>query len=273
VRSLSDALRKSVNDWCDHTLYSRLDNKETGRIVIIMQRLHLDDLVGHVLQKEGWEVLSFPAIAVADEVHTIKTLYGTTVVTRRAAEALHPARESPETLKVIEATIGEYNFASQYQQSPVPFGGGMVKTQWLRYYQPNERPLHFDQIIQSWDTAAKATELNDYSACATWGLKDKKIYLLDVLRRRMNYPDLKRAVIDLCQLHQPTVILIEDKSSGTQLIQELIQAGMYHVKGIKPSTDKKMRMNAQTGAIENGFVHMLDRAPWLSDYLPFKGND
>ena len=265
--ALSDALRKTVNDWYDHSLFSRLDNKETGCIVLIMQRLHLDDLVGHVLQKEGWEVVSFPAIAEVDEVHTIDSIFGTTVVTRRAGEALHPARESLETLKTIEATIGPYNFPSQYQQSPVPFGGAMVKTQWLRYYQPHERPPQFDQIIESWDTAAKAAQLNDYSVCTTWGLKDQKIYLLDVLRRRLNYPDLKRAVIDRYQLHRPNVILVEDKSSGTQLIQELIQAGMYQVKGIKPSTDKKMRMNAQTAAIENGFVHLPERAPWLADYL------
>ena len=72
--ALSDAQRKAANEWYDHTLYSRLNDKRHGAIVIIMQRLHEDDLVGHVLAQEGWEVLSFPAIAEADEVHRIETI-------------------------------------------------------------------------------------------------------------------------------------------------------------------------------------------------------
>jgi predicted phage terminase large subunit-like protein len=269
--ALSDALRRSVNEWYDHTLFSRLDNKETGCIIIIMQRLHLDDLVGHVLQQEGWEVLNFPAIAEADETHTIKTRYGAQTlvrtVTRRAGEALHPQRESLDTLHMIRETLGEYNFAGQYQQSPVPEGGGYVKTDWFQFYEPHERPAKFEQIVQSWDTASKVTELSDFSVCTTWGLKEKKIYLLDVLRKRLNYPELKRAVVEQHKLHQSSVILIEDKSSGTQLLQELAQDGLYRVKGIKPTTDKKMRLNTQTGAIENGLVYLPARQSWLAGYL------
>src|SRR6201981_2938850 len=125
--ALSEAQRKAANQWYDHTLYSRLNDKRHGAIVIIMQRLHEDDLVGHVLAQEGWEVLSFPAIAEADELPRIETIWGAQCFRRRHGEALHPDREPLETLDRIRRTIGEYNFAGQYQQSPAPLGGGMVR--------------------------------------------------------------------------------------------------------------------------------------------------
>jgi hypothetical protein len=87
-----------------------------------MQRLHEDDLIGHVLAQELWEMLSFPAIAEADEVHQIETIWGPRSFRRRQGEALHPGREALETLDQIRRTIGEYNFAGQYQQSPAPRG-------------------------------------------------------------------------------------------------------------------------------------------------------
>jgi hypothetical protein len=74
--ALSDTQRQGTNDWFDNTLYSRLNNKSSRAIVLIMQRLHKDDLVGHVLAQEGWEVVRFPAIAEEDEVHEIETIWG-----------------------------------------------------------------------------------------------------------------------------------------------------------------------------------------------------
>ena len=212
-------------------------------------------------------MVSFPAIAAVDEVHYIQTPYGMKTVTRKAGEALHPAREPLETLMAIKQTLGEYNFAGQYQQSPVPAGGGLVKTHWLQTYQWHECPAKFDRIVQSWDTASKMAELNDYSVCTTWGLKEKKIYLLDVLRRRMNFPELKHAVREQYMKHKPERILIEDKSSGTQLIQELVHEGLYQVRGVKTVGDKKMRLNAQTGAFENGKVFLPAAAAWLAEYV------
>src|SRR5437879_12284428 len=90
--ALSDAQRKAANEWYDHTLYSRLNDKRHGAIVIIMQRLHEDDLVGHVLAQEGWEGLSFPAIAETDEEHRIEIILEPKCFRRRKGEALHPDR-------------------------------------------------------------------------------------------------------------------------------------------------------------------------------------
>jgi predicted phage terminase large subunit-like protein len=265
--ALSDTQRRSGNEWYDHTLYSRLNDKRHGAIVIIMQRLHEDDLVGHVLAQEPWEVLSFPAIAEADEVHEIETILGTRRFRRRQGEALHPEREPLEVLDRIRGTIGEYHFAGQYQQSPAPLGGGLVKLEWFKRYRQDELPERFDRIVQSWDTANKATELSDFSVCTTWGAKGKELFLLNVFRRKLEYPALKRAVREQQSLFDANVVLIEDKASGTQLIQELIADGCHGVTRYQPSTDKVMRLYAQTALIENGFVRIPEAASWLAEYL------
>ena len=235
--------------------------------MIIMQRLHEDDLVGHVLKQEGWDLVSFPAIAEADEEHRVDTPIGRRRFVRRAGEALQPDRELLATLEQVRATLGAYNFAGQYQQTPAPAGGGMVKEAWFQRYEPASLPTSFDQIIQSWDTANKPTELADYSVCTTWGVKGPRFYLLNVFRKKLAYPDLKRAVVEQRALFDRSVILIEDKASGTQLIQELIEGGLSMVTRCKPDGDKIMRLHAQTATIENGFVHLPREACWLGDYV------
>ena len=265
--ALSETQRNAVNAWYEHTLYSRLNNKKTGRIIVIMQRLHEDDLVGHVVQQGEWTMLRFPAIAVEDETHIINTPYGSRTVRRRVGEALHPEREPLEVLRNIRSIQGEYNFSGQYQQEPAPLGGGMVKLAWFKTYKIGEEPAKFDLIFQSWDSAVKATELSDYSVCTTWGKKDKNLYLLHVLRRRMEYPELKRAVREQAQRFSAKTILIEDKSSGAQLIQELLREGLHAVARYEPKWDKVMRLHSVTSTIENGFLYLPEKAEWLAEYL------
>jgi hypothetical protein len=228
--ALSETRRTSVNEWYDNTLYSRLNNKHNGCIIVIMQRLHEDDLVGHILEQEGWEVVSFPAIAEQDDEYLVRSPFGSRKVYRKTGDVLHPARESLETLAHLRKTLGEYNFVSQYQQTPIPLDGAMVKHDWLKFYEPVELPGKFDQIVQSWDTANKVTELSDYSVCTTWGIRNNHCYLLHVFRRRLNFPDLKRAVHEQRNAYKPNVIVIEDKASGTQLIQELKHEQLWEIK-------------------------------------------
>src|SRR5271167_3352048 len=262
--ALSQTQRQAANEWFDHTLYSRLNDKRKGAIILIMHRLHEDDLVGHVLAQEPWEVVRFPAIAEDDETHEIEAVVERRCVIRRRGEALHPEREPLPMLEQIRRTIGEYNFAGQYQQSPAPLGGGLVKADWFKRYSAKDQPERFERIVQSWDTANKATELSDYSVCTTWGVSGKNLYLLGLLRRRLEYPALKRAVREQQSQFNATVVLIEDKASGTQLIQELIADGCYAVTRYQPTLDKTMRLHAQTAIIENGFVHLPEAAPWLA---------
>jgi predicted phage terminase large subunit-like protein len=103
--------------------------------------------------------------------------------------------------------------------------------------------------------------------CTTWGIKGKNVCLLGLLRQRLEYPALKRAVREQQHLYHATEIVIEDKASGTQLIQELIADGCHGVTRYQPDCDKIMRMHAQTAMIENGFVSIPQNAPWLAEYL------
>ncbi len=266
--ALSGAQRGAVNAWFSNTLLSRLNDKRNGAIILIMQRLHEDDLTGYLLRQGGWDVLRLPAIAEADEEHHIEVEFGRLrTFRRRAGDALHPEREPIEVLRDMRRTMGEYNFAGQYQQSPAPLDGGMVKRDWLRFYAPGDLPADFDLVFQSWDTASKPTELSDYSVCTTWGAKGGDLYLLHVLRKQLDYPGLKRAVREQAALHNAAAVVIEDKASGIQLIQDLIGEGMHAVKAYKPAGDKIMRLHAQTAMIENGFVHLPREAPWLDSYV------
>ena len=197
--ALSETSRKATHTWYDNTLLSRLNDKTKGAIIIVMQRLHQDDLVGHVLEQEDWRVVSLPAIAEVDESFLIESPLGRRTFTRKAGDILHPARENAVSLATTRRAISEFTFAAQYQQNPIPLGGAIVKTDWLQYYEPGEKPAQPWLTIQSWDTANKSGELNDYSVCTTWGVDDEKFYLLDVCRKRLDFPQLKREAVRLAQ--------------------------------------------------------------------------
>jgi predicted phage terminase large subunit-like protein len=267
--ALSDTRRNGANDWFNNTLLSRLNSKENGVIIIVMQRLHQDDLVGHVLEQGGeWEILSLPAIAEEDETYVIEDYLGRRIFTRKAGDALHPERDSLETLERIRQSIPEYDFQSQYQQNPIPQGGSLIRREWLQFYELSELPKRFSFVLQSWDTANKSGELNDYSVCTTWGVLRQRFYLLNVFRCRLNYPELKQAVIEQFRRYQPRRVLIEDKASGTQLIQEL-RGSILGVVPYEPppGNDKTLRVYAQTIRFAQGSVFLPVQAPWLDEYL------
>lgn len=267
--ALSETKRNGVNEWYDNTLLSRLNNKQTGVIILVMQRLHQDDLVGHVMGQEDWEVLSLPAIAEEAEIYLVEDPLGLRQFNRKAGDVLQSDRESTLTYLSIRRTIGEYNFASQYQQNPMPVGGAIVKREWLSRYEPDNLPERFSCVLQSWDTANKSGELNDFSVCTTWGATFDRHYLLSVFRKRLNYPDLKNAVKEQARQHSANTILIEDRASGTQLIQDLKIEGLFGVKPYDPppGSDKIMRVYAQTAEFESGRVRLPSSAPWLEDYV------
>ena len=152
-------------------------------------------------------------------------------------------------------------------QRPSPAGGQVVNTNWLKRYAEADKPESFDEILQSWDVASTIGESRDFSVCTTWGAKGKSRYLLDVFRKRLIYPDLKAAVIAQAAIHNPHTIYIEDKNSGTPLIQDLQRDNFPKVRPYKPEGDKRTRMEGQTGAMEAGHVFVPEEAHWLADYL------
>jgi predicted phage terminase large subunit-like protein len=259
-QALSDVQRQTALTWFDQTFANRLDDKENGVIVVVMQRLHATDLSGHLLAKGGWEHLCIPGIA---EVKTVID-FGGVKVTREAGDVLHPERESREAIERQKIEMGSYAFAGQYQQRPAPADGGIFKAGWLRRY---ERPQdQYDLIVQSWDTAIKGHTGADPSCCTTWGIRKDGFDLLHVMVRRLEYPDLKIAVIRQANDWQPNAILIEDKASGQQLIQDFQRETAMPIIAINPEKDKITRASAESATVEAGKVAVPLHAPWLTDY-------
>lgn len=262
----SPIARDKVNHWFRNTLLTRLNDKQKGVIIIVQQRLHQNDLVGDQLahNPDLWYQLVLPAIATDNERIAIGP---NRVHVREKDTVLHNARETRKTLDDLRQAMGEASFSAQYQQAPMPAEGSYVKLSWFIDVEPQNRPTRFDRIVQSWDTASKQTEFSDYSVCITLGVSHNQLYVLNVFRRQLTFPDLKRAVKQQQSLFNPTEILIEDKSSGIQLIQELHHEGLTCVRPVKPLGDKLMRLTAQTPTIEAGLVSLPKEASWREEFL------
>jgi len=261
--ALSETKRAAANHWFANTLLSRLDDKRTGAIVIVMQRVHMDDLTGFLLsQSDEWEVLSLPAIAEADEVIPV---WGGQTHRRRSGEALSADREPLHVLEGLKGQIGSDAFFAQYQQMPVPPGGAMIKRHWIRRYSTPPQRESVLQIIQSWDTAMKGGPDNDYSVCTTWAqTRDCRMYLLNVWRGRVDYPTLKAKVLALNEEWRPSTILIEETGTAIGLIDEL-RYHCYGLIGVKPDRDKAARMAMASAKFEAGNVYLPESAAWLAD--------
>ena len=263
VDAQSETLRNSLNQWFTNTLLSRLDNKATGVIILVMQRVHLRDLTGFLVENSSdWNVLSLPVIAEADEkIEVGESEY----YKRRTGEALHPQYETISTLEKLRTEMGSAIFSAQYQQSPVPEGGAMIRREWLSYYDVLPERSYRTKVIQSWDTAAKVGSQNDWSVCTTWLLVDKHFYLMDVTRGRYEYPQLRAKAIALAQRYDPLKILVEDASTGIALAQELKQSGIYTVKPVPIERDKQGRLFVHQAKFEGGLVFFPRRAPFLAE--------
>ena len=262
----SEAAREATKQWYSNTLLTRLDDKVADAIVVVMQRLHLDDLVGHLLEQDGWTHLNLPAIAECE--HRVQ-LGPARYHLRRPGDLLHPEREPQEVLDEFKQSMGSLDFAAQYQQAPVAEGGNLIKWKWFSSYDdPPHRDIK-DKIILSWDTALSAKELASYSVCVILQIRGETVFVLDVFRERLEYPDLKRKVIELHRRWRNVTnnyaLLIENKGSGMPLIQELKRDNI-HAIAFEPKDDKLMRMNGQTARIEAGSVYLPARAPWLDEF-------
>ena len=146
---------------------------------------------------------------------------------------------------------------------------GIIKNSWWRYYE-NESDIYKQRVfkkVQSWDTAFKKNQENDYSVCTTWLTAEDGYYLIDVWRGRVEFPELKRKVVELATLHNVNEILIEDKASGQSLIQELQRNTALPIRPVKVEADKIARVHSVTPLIEAGKIYLPKDAHWLKQFL------
>jgi predicted phage terminase large subunit-like protein len=262
----SETRRESLYQWITQTLFTRLDDKRTGGIILVQQRLHEDDLSGRLLRTGEWNPLIIPSIALKDEVICLGRYPAPRFHQRAKSDLLDPAREPRTILDGLAREMGSAAFVAQYQQDPLPPDGDIIKVGWFKRY----KDLPQDgQVVFSIDTASKAGVRNDWSVISVWRLAQGRFYLEYVWRRRVEYPELRAQVIELAQHLAPDTILIEDKGTGTGLIQELrAHENGYPVKAFDPgSMDKESRMKVQSAKIEGGLVLLPPSAPWLDDFL------
>jgi predicted phage terminase large subunit-like protein len=262
--AMSKSARDSTWEWFGTTAGSRLDNKAVGAIVVIEQRTHVSDISGRLLEQGGYHHVCVPAIA--EEPQTLEIGFGR-LANRWPGHVLDPVREPAEVLQRLKRELGTSNFEAQYQQRPVPLEGAIVKREWFGRYMvsPNIHP--HDRVFISWDCAMKDREINDYSVGIVSVLKaDGRMYVLDVIRERYEFPDLRRRVINEALKYRGCTTLVEDAGSGTSLIQELRRQPGITVIGRRPEGEKAVRLMAVCPHVEAKRVWLPIEAPWLPEF-------
>ncbi|MFO0906793.1 MAG: phage terminase large subunit [Isosphaeraceae bacterium] len=250
----SPTIRDKTKDAYRQDFWTRL--KPGAAVILIMTRWHGDDLGGYLLDEmnaggEKWDVLSLPMLAESSDP-----------LGRAEGEPLWPEWFTEDML--AEARRDSRMWASLYQQRPAPAEGGIFKAEWFRRYAAPQD--HYAEIVQSWDTGIKVKELSDPSVCTTWGIRPDGYDLLHVAVGKLEYPDLKAKVVRQAADWKPTAILIEDKASGQQLIQDFRRETVLPVIGIMPKHDKIIRANGVSAMVEAGKVFFPQHAPWLTDF-------
>lgn len=268
----SSAKREATNEWLQNTLASRPDDKRFARMLLVMQRLHVDDPSGVLLRTRQWYRLKLAAIAERDE--TIELMYGKTHQ-RRAGEVLNPETDPLHRLEELRETMTEPVFAAQYQQEPVPLEGGLFKVRCFQRYDRAPQQQSGDTIIQSWDTAFSEKQTSDYSVGTTWLVRRDNYYLLECVRGRFGYPDLRQAIQAARARYPAAHILVEYAGSGISVGQDLRTLGINPIT-IKADGDKVARAHWVTPVLEAGRIHLPARASFVeaftTEVAAFPGN-
>ena len=272
VEAFSDIQREKVNELYGNTVNSRLNDKNTGRILVVMQRLHAHDLSGFLFENDpDFKSIVLPLIAVKDEEWQIKNhITGKIVIyKRKKGELLHPEREGEKVVNSYRNSMSPFVFSAQYQQNPMPIGSGMIKQEWITTYQ--ELPK-LSKIILSWDTASKTTETNAYSACVVIGVgKDQKYYLLEVFRGRLDFPSLTRKVKELSDKYEgkmsgKIITLVENASSGISLCQTL-KGKITNLIPVSCKSSKEQRFDIVALKTEQGELLFPGQyEPWFKSF-------
>jgi len=265
----SDSLRHKTLNWIDQTAMSRLNDKKNGRIILIQQRLHQADLAGHFIDQGEWHHLNLPVIAEQDSTIPIGP---DKVYHRKAGDILHPERESEDELKQREREMGPYAYAAQYQQRPSPLGGGIVKLDWFKRYTQLKHPMHAEHIVQAWDIAITANEQSDWTVCTTWYAMEGNLYLVDVFRQKIGFPQLSELVFSQAKKFHATDVVIEAVGAGQALYQQVdsqkrkMTASPFTLWRDNPKHDKATRLMTVSPEIAAGRVFLPEKADWLQAF-------
>jgi predicted phage terminase large subunit-like protein len=262
--AISDVSRPRVIEWYSNTLSTRADDKQTARTVVVMQRIHVDDLVGHLLETEaGFEVLNLPVVAQST---TTYDLGGGRTHIRETGDLLHPAHEPVEELRRLKKSMGSMVYSAQYQQAPEPAGGKIIRRKMLRYYSAVEqRPT--DRLILSWDIALSEKEAADYSACVVLLNRGDLYYVLEVIRGKFPFNKLIDKILEVKGRYgKASSLVIEDGGISYGLIQALREKHV-NVVDYKPKGDKAERLISQIDLFEGGSLLLPKDAPWLEAFV------
>lgn len=259
----SKLARDKVKNAYDHTISTRLNHPKKSAIICVMQRLHDDDLAGHMQSQEEWDKIVIPAVALENEEWDL----GQGLFHHRATgDLIQPERMGAEELGTRRRIMGQTAFDAQFQQRPVPDDGIVIRKGWLRYYE--EPAESYEVKVASWDTASTLSEHSDWSACTVWGLVDSELHLLHVERVRLEAPNLIKRIEEIHRRHRINITLIEDADLGRGLAQHLNRASaVCRPRLIKPTIEKVARMQARSVMFETGKVFLPHNASWLATYL------
>ena len=267
----SSTVREGVLDWWDQAMQTRLNDPKTGAFIIIMQRVHENDLTGHILanEHEDWDHLCLPArYEIGHPTPTKSSLYFTDPRTEEG-ELLWPERLDDTTLTNLERSLGTYASAGQLQQRPMPKGGGILRAEWWVPWESDVLP-DIEYVIQSWDTAFSVKEKSSYSARTTWGVFRRSgqinAIVLEMWYDRVTYPELRRIAQESYHEYEPDAVLIEKKASGQSLLQDLRMAGIPVIE-YSPDRDKEARAHASSALLEDGRIWFPSTKKWASDLI------
>jgi predicted phage terminase large subunit-like protein len=230
----SQRMRDAAWEWYTSTARTRL--MKNGAIILVLTRWHEDDLAGRILKaddKKEWTYIRIPAIS--DD-----------------GKALWPEMFDLDALLSIRRDIGPHEFQCLYQNDPRPKEGNVLPVAHMQYCEA--LPEKFSRIIQVVDSAIKTGKENDYTVISTFGELKGSMYEIDQWRDKVQYPALKKAVELNYKKHRPSVITIEDKASGQQLIQEL--SASYPVKAAKAVLDKVQRAGTLADCMSVGRCYL-----------------
>lgn len=271
--------REGANTFFDRALYNRLDDKKHGVIVVIMQRLHCDDLIGHIekTQQEHWTFVKIPAIATKDE--DIRFPISGHIVHRHTGDILWPEREGAEELRAERERLGSYGFSAQYQQEPVPMEGALAKREWFKIVP--EAPAGIRRLVRYWDLAAtepKPGRDPDYTASCLMGQLDGVFYILHMTHARLSPLHVEDSIrqcaaldSEYAEAHRARYsISIEQEpgSSGVNTIDHYARQVLvgFDFSGERVTGDKFERGRPFLAACEAGNVCCVN-GPWVQEYL------